>query len=366
MRILEIIPTLTSGGAERFVVDLCNALSKTDEVMIVTLFPMEKDHAFYLKDLYPGVQVKSLNKRMGMDFSVIKPLKSILKSFNPDIVHSHILAFPYVALAALFFKKKFFHTIHSDAFAEAGGGISRTLRKLMFKYKKFIPVTISEESHESFKKLYGGSTHIIYNGREVNLEEIKISDAVARDIDEYRNKKDKPIILNVARLVGLKRQNLIANVCKRLHEEGFDFEMIFMGRIEDVGLYEEIESLNLPYIHILGEKPNILEYLKIADGFCLFSSYEGMPISLIEALATGTVPVCTPVGGIKNIIQDGVNGILSQDLSEEACYLALKRFLSLTKEQLKEMKENAINSYKPFTMEACALNYRKLFLDSLS
>ena len=52
-----------------------------------------------------------------------------------------------------------------------------------------------------------------------------------------------------------------------------------------------------------------------------------MPISLLEALAVGAVPVCTPVGGIPNAVIDGENGFLSTDNTEAAYYEAMKRFL---------------------------------------
>jgi glycosyltransferase involved in cell wall biosynthesis len=56
-----------------------------------------------------------------------------------------------------------------------------------------------------------------------------------------------------------------------------------------------------------------------------------MPVSLLEALASGCVPICTPVGGIKNIIQDGVTGYLSENTEEEAYYKAIKKYLAAPK-----------------------------------
>ncbi len=53
-----------------------------------------------------------------------------------------------------------------------------------------------------------------------------------------------------------------------------------------------------------------LEYLKMGDAYALCSSYEGMPISLIEAIGVGCIPVCTPVGGIVDVVHNGENGFL--------------------------------------------------------
>lgn len=66
MKILEIIPQLSSGGGERFVVDLCNELSKEHDVTLMVLHSLDKVD-FYLKEVSNNVRVVSMNKRMGLD-----------------------------------------------------------------------------------------------------------------------------------------------------------------------------------------------------------------------------------------------------------------------------------------------------------
>ena len=57
MKILEIIPQLSSGGAERFVVDLCNELVKQNDVVLLLFFDL-KEFGFYYQDLSPKVHIK--------------------------------------------------------------------------------------------------------------------------------------------------------------------------------------------------------------------------------------------------------------------------------------------------------------------
>ena len=66
MKIFEIIPQLSSGGAERFTIDLCNELSKEHDVTLVVLHSVEK-FGFYADELSPKVHLVSMNKRMGFD-----------------------------------------------------------------------------------------------------------------------------------------------------------------------------------------------------------------------------------------------------------------------------------------------------------
>ncbi len=91
----------------------------------------------------------------------------------------------------------------------------------------------------------------------------------------------------------------------------------------------------------------------------------------------GAARVCTPVGGIVNVVNDPshstssgqagsgqahANGFLSDGTSEEAYYKALKRFLDTPKEKIREMSAQAVQAAQPYSMEECAKKYEQLFL----
>ena len=155
MKILEIIPQLSQGGAERFVVDLCNELSMRHNVTLVVLHNIDKT-GFFLKEISTRVKVISMNKRKGFDLGLFFKLRSLIKKENPDIVHTHLRAIVYSLLAYIMpSHTKYIHTVHNDAVKEAGDRISRLCRKFAFKAKRVIPVTISEESQQSFINFYG-------------------------------------------------------------------------------------------------------------------------------------------------------------------------------------------------------------------
>ena len=78
MKIFEIIPQLSSGGAERFVVDLCNELSKGHEVTLLVLFPLNKT-SFYLSQVSDKVRIETMNKKAGFDL----PLRIATVIFAP-------------------------------------------------------------------------------------------------------------------------------------------------------------------------------------------------------------------------------------------------------------------------------------------
>ena len=359
MRIVEVIPQLSSGGGERFVVDLCNDLSKQHDVMLIVFFD-GGENSFYASEICDRVKVVSMHKKPGVDFMLPFRLRRVIHSFHPDVVHSHLRAINYVSISALTSRIVHCHTVHNAAEKEAGGFFSRIVRRLLFRSKRVQPITISAESHRSFVDFYGIDAPMIFNGRDVPSE-ITPAEKAVNDIAQWRTTDHTRIIINLARIMREKRQGLIARVCRRLNDEGYDFTMIFMGRDTDKNVMKEIEAANCPRAFWVGTRTNPLDYLSLADAYCLLSEYEGMPISLIEALGTYAVPVCTPVGGIVDVVSDGNNGFLASDISEEACYKALKRFLDISDGRLAEMKQAARAAYEPFSMKACAAGYASLF-----
>lgn len=360
MKILEIIPQLSSGGAERFTVDLCNALSRCGhDVTLVVLHRLDGT-AFYRQDLAPGVRLLSMEKRMGADMGLPLRLWRLIRRERPDVVQTHLRGVVYAAPAALAGGARYFHTVHNAARQEAGGIVSRSARRLLFGLRRVTPVTISAESQRSFREFYGRDAPMIANGRDVPWP-VAVMPQVEEEVRAWRRTPQTRLIVCLARINAVKRQTLLARVARRLAAEGRDIAVLLIGTTKDTALVSEIRATAGPELHILGERHNPLEYLALADGYALCSSYEGMPISLIEALATATVPVCTPVGGCVGTVCDGVNGFLASDLSEKAYADALTRFLDLTPDALAAMKAKARESYAPYSMAECASRYIDLF-----
>lgn len=366
MKIVEILQSLGTGGAERFTVDLCNELAKKNDVSIITLFPLKDNLAFYKDEVSSQVAIYSINKRLGFDLKAFKNVFNLIKELNPDVVQSHLSGIIYTFLPSLFHRKPLYvHTIHSEASREANVGIvGKYIRKISFRFNNIIPITISQQTLYSFEKYYGYSCPMIFNGRDVDAK-IVISDSIKNEIKKYKHSPNTRIIVNLARIFPVKRQQILAKVSKKLQDEGFDFSVLVIGLKYDHHMIEEIEKVNCTCFFMLGEKHNPLEYLKLADAFALCSSMEGMPMSIIEALGVGTIPVCTPVGGIKDIVKNGVNGFLSEDISENSYYRALKNFLLTSNARLHLMEIEALKSYTPYSMIECAANYEKLFEDNL-
>lgn len=356
MKIIEVIPQLSSGGAERFVVDLSNELSLRHDVVLIVSFPLTEHNTFYLPEMSDRIKVYSLNKKLGFDSAYLYRLYKAIKKEDPDVVHTHLEAFAHFALLKwLFPKVKFVHTVHNDAPFESGGKVKAFLKRVFFRRGWCKAATISKTSDISFKQFYGEDTEsrLIYNGRATKIE-WSDKDLIPCTEGVYN-------LVSIGHISPTKNHMLMCSAVDQLNRNGSQIELYMFGRFENKEIVERIKALNNPHIHLLGEVENPRQYLRNADVFCMSSVVEGMPISLIEALSCGMIPVCTAVGGIVDMVEEGKSGFLSQDLTLDSYTRALERFLALNPQEVEEMKHICRERAKLYSIEECTKYYEELF-----
>lgn len=355
MKILEIIPNIQSGGAEKFVVDLTNEFSaQGHECTLVTLFELNSKDIF--KNIVSKkVNIVSLGKRLGFDLKCLYELYRYIRFEKPDVVHAHVGGITYLILAVLFYRKcKYFATIHNDARVEAGSGLHKIIRKFFFKYELVIPITISEESEFSFQQYYGTFGVLIPNGCSPYKPDDMIRDDYRKDVDF--------LFVHVASIQPSKNQVTLVKAFNKLLSNGIRARLLMIGRNANDEIFNNLKPYFSENIIYLGEKQNPRAYMDICDAFCLSSLWEGMPITIIEAFSVGCPPVVTPVGGCANMVEDGVNGLLAKDTTEEACYEVLNRFVKLNDFQKMELKKNCFKVFSSkYSIEKTASEYLNLF-----
>jgi glycosyltransferase involved in cell wall biosynthesis len=91
-----------------------------------------------------------------------------------------------------------------------------------------------------------------------------------------------------------------------------------------------LEALGVPRVRFLGAlaRERVLELFAAADGSLLSSAWENFPHAVVEALSVGTPVIATDVGGVSEIVQDGVNGLLAPTHNPEALGAAVRRYFA--------------------------------------
>lgn len=362
MKILHIHPSLAGGGIEAMICGLANEMVKTEDVTVCSIFKSKENDVFW-KKISPHVKRVHLGKsKSGFSISEIFKIYSFIKNEKFDVVNLHGFLFYYLLAVFLLHRKvKFFYTVHSDAIMENGTWDRRLifLKRFCFKYNWVRPITISEASRESFTQFYNMDSRLIPNGvQRVYINGVETS-------DEYRLTPSTKLFIHAGRINRAKNQVVLCKVFKQLINEGYDIVLLIVGANNDPEIYSQIEPYFCERIKYLGERDDIPQFMASCDAMCLPSIWEGLPITLLEALSVGCIPICSPVGGIPNVIHDGNNGFLSKSSSENDYILTVRRYLALSSDECKIIKTNCIKSFEKFDIRNTTINYLDYYKEAL-
>lgn len=362
MKILEIIHGLNPGGAERLVVDLCNEMSKTEDVTLMLLKDLSKgQNGFYLDQVSDSVHIVNLNFKDGFNIKYPFEVYKTITKINPDVVHIHCML--NYCMMALFLdgrRRKYFQTLHIDI---------EHIRKLrnyniafsLFGKRNLLKIAaISKTNYDECVAEYSKVTcRCIFNGRAAQsvTEEF---DNVKKELSLYRQSDSSVILLNVARCNMQKNHKRLIEAIEMLNKDGFDVSAIIIGNgFFDTPLGEELRKMNNPNIHFLGPKKNVVDYMQAADAFCMSSDFEGMPITIIEAMLNGKFIISTPVCGVVDVVKDGENGLLSKAFTAEGLAEEIKRYIK--NKWVYDINANKQMNNCPYDISICAKKYIDYF-----
>lgn len=353
MKVILVIPTLELAGAEVMCKNLALELKKENyDVVVLSLYNRETALAKTIRE--NGIKVIFLDKTPGLDITMIGKLKKVFKIEKPDVVHTHLDSLKYSFVAAKLAKvPQCVHTVHNLAEKEADK-YTRVIYRFAFKMGKVIPVALSEEVQNSIMGVYGmDKKHIpvIYNGIDLDACIQKQS---------YAN-NPKIIFINVARFMYQKNHSMLINAYKELAEQADDTELWLVGKGQLLDeIRQQAERLHIASkVRFLGERTDVLELLNRADVFILPSLYEGMPMTIIEAMGTGLPIIATNVGGIPTMIEHDVDGYLVE-CDEEELVAAMKKMCS-SKERERMGKKAAEIATQRFSVKSMTEGYCQLY-----
>lgn len=363
MKILHIHPSLAGGGIEAMICGLANEMAKTEDVTVCSIFEPKETDVFYKKLSEDVKKVTCHKNKEGFSIKEIIRVTNIIRKGKYDAVNMHGFMYYYMfAIVLSFFSNtRFFYTVHSSADRESYSWDTKLfkLKKFFFRKKIVCPITISHVSKDSFTRVYHCDSKLIYNG--IPTPRIGTEDVIS----PYRFTERTRVFIHPGRISKAKNQGVLCQVFKALIDEGEDIVLLIAGSADNTEILSAIAPLFCKRIVYLGVRSDIPQLLAQSDAMCLSSIWEGLPVTLLEAIAVGCIPICTPVGGIVNVINDGENGLLSSSSSENDYRHAIKRFLAMSDEERRMMGKRAVSSFDKYKIEHTAQEYIKHYQDSL-
>ncbi len=360
MRVLHVIPNFGPGGAERLLVNLLEEFDRDRfDAAAVSLYP-ETGTILEREIREKGIKVYYLNKRKGLDLRMIRELWCIFKDFRPDVIHTHLSVLRYALLPAFFCRIPVqVHTIHSIAQKEVDR-VGKLIHWLAFRYVGVVPISISREVSVTVRNLYGHGikTPVIYNG------------IPTRKFSAYSNRKDEDnniILLHVGSFSPQKNHKVLIEAFALVVKECSKLRLWLVG---DGELRSDIENLVAQkglqsYISFLGIRADVAELLSQCDIFVLPSDWEGVPLTILEAMAAGKPVIATAVGGVPELVKDGETGILIPPQDTQALAQAILKLATNPEfgEQMGQTEQKL--AQEQFDIARTAREYESLYLELL-
>lgn len=347
MRILCYINTLGRGGAERVLANLATCFAKdNNEVIFVTSYPVDKE--YQLDHRINRINLSNIRiegNAINRNVKYISTLRRIIKQLKPDICLSFMAEPNFrLLLATKGIKQKKIISIRNDPKREYPG-VTAYLAKILFVQADGI-VFQTQEAKAWFSKRIQNKSAIIYNQVDNKFYNKRIGD--------YAQRKD---IVTVGRLTDQKNHKLLIKAFAIIKDEiNEDLYIYGDGPLKEQ-LLSYIRELKIENrVHLMGIRHDIEEQLPKYKLFILSSDYEGMPNSLMEAMASGIACISTdcPCGGPRELFGEEGEQFLfevnnAEKLTEKIKEIVCHNNKLIENACLMEIRANSFTGNKVYT-----------------
>jgi len=340
-RILRILNRLNIGGPTYNVAYLSRYLDPSFQTMVLAgnKEPYEGNSDYILKDLgvafdyVPGMN-RSINFRK--DMRAYRYIYNMIRTEKPDIVHTHAAKAGVLGRLAAYRSsgrpRAIVHTYHGNVF---DGYFSPIKTKIFLSVERYLCsvssaiVAISEKQKDDLVNKYkiapAHKVHVIKLGFDLRRFTEQQEEKRAAFRQFYRIGEEEVVIVITGRLTAIKNHSLLIGLLRLIRQQAPELKLkVFVvgdGELLDTIISESRDSgfsVCVPgddnydaEIIFTSWRKDIDVINAGADIVALTSLNEGTPVSIIEAQASATAVICTDVGGVKDVVKDGHNGLLT-------------------------------------------------------
>lgn len=282
-------------------------------------------------------------------------LKKIINENEYDIIHCNTpVASILTRLAAMKARKKgtkVIYTAHGFHFFKGAPLLNWLLyypAEKICSYFTDVLITINKEDYE-FAKRKIKARHIDYVPG-VGIDTRKFRDTY---INKYKKRSelginlDDIVLLSVGELSKRKNHEVIIRAISQLNNPKLQYLVVGRGPLHNY-LKQLSKDLNIEKnVHLLGFRNDISEICGVADIFCFPSKQEGLPVSVMEAMASGLPILCSNIRGNVDLIENGINGYLVECRNIEEYKLFIEKLSEdrSMRERISKINQNKIKLY---------------------
>lgn len=353
MRILHVITSLRTGGAEKLMVDLLPRLKQRGHEVDLLLFD-GTDTPFRRAAEEAGIKVMDMGKG-GSVYSPVKLFKLLPYLKKYDVIHTHNTACQlFAAVGSLVLPAVLCTTEHGGSNRRrAWKWYARIDRWMYNRYQKVI--CISDKAEENLRQFIGKSkADILTINNGVDVE--KYASASASPVLERTAPGSRKIIM-VAGFRWEKDQDTLIKALPLLPK---DFHLFLVG---DGVRKQECETLAEQQgvagrVHFMGLRSDIPELLHAADYVVMSSHWEGLSLSSVEGMSVGKPFLASDVDGLHDVVKDA--GILFPH-GDSAALAKWLQDLDLSKELYQEIANKCYGRAEQFDISAMVKGYSSVY-----
>ena len=298
------------GGAERQVRDLAIEFRRRNwTVTVVSMLPLEATLANLSSD---GIRTATLRMVQGIpDPRALVRLVRLLRATRPDVLHAHMVHANLLArLARLFVRLPLLVcTMHNQ---DEGGQWRYVAYRLTDRLTDVTTTVSALAMSEAVRRgaVQVERIRVVPNGVDLSVyhpgSDGRVEARAALGLG------DDFTWLAAGRLTAAKAPNHLISAFASLEPRHLGARLLIAGDGElRQSLAEQIDRVGLrEHVHLLGVRADLPSLMRAADGFVMSSLWEGLPLVLLEAAASGLPIVATDVGGSRDAVVDGESGFL--------------------------------------------------------
>jgi sugar transferase (PEP-CTERM/EpsH1 system associated) len=351
-KIVHVVLSLAPGGLERLVCDLSQeTIASGMEVVICCL---DTRGALASSVEQHGIRVELVKRSGGLDLGLIPKLIRFFRRERPAVVHTHGPdPMFYGAWAALFAGVPTrLHTLHDTMLADAPWR-HRLKFKLAARALHFLVAVSKAAEHIAAGELTTTRLLTIQNG----IDQKRFSPSAAP------RHSSSCIIGTVARLSPEKGIDRLIDAFAALATRHPAIQLLIAGDgPARPALVEQVNRLGLTdRVTFTGHCDRVKSVLDRLDVFVLPSLTEGIPLALLEAMAAGVPVIATAVGGVPEVVEDGVSGVLVPADDVTALAGAIDQIVADPSRRRDLAQNGRTRVVDRFSLSAMAAAYRELY-----
>ncbi|MFH1036326.1 MAG: glycosyltransferase family 4 protein [Pseudomonadota bacterium] len=326
MRVLQVVNNLGPGGRRQVIADLVRGLAGRGlGLSLVTLAQPQCDPRF-LQDL--GVPCQHLGWSGGLDFSLIAKLRRLMASQGIDLVHAHDGAAQFYAFAAAktLRRVRTVYTFHRGDLGDSQDWSDLARNKALdFFTDRYVFVSQARRGFYCRRNQISlAKTVVIHNG--VDLELCRGRAPQGPRLRASLGLEPGTILLGaVGALKPVKGLDVLLRSLLGVINRGHQAHLVIAGEGPERPRLEALaRELGLaPRVSFLGYRQDALDWINALDIFCMAPRAESFGLAFLEAMACGKPVVASRVGGIPEVVAEGLTGLLVPPEDPEALAVAV-------------------------------------------